>query len=118
MDSDSVRVSDRDAMEVLELLRSKVREFGFGELDADIGASLIERGVDSGVAALERYFADFFLFLKVFDKASIEQTQIRLNEHLQQSWSWRLLPGGDPEVRRVQAMPIQVVFKTWRFMVD
>lgn len=100
MNSDSSELSDNDAISILEYLRSKVREFGFGEIDADIGASIIEMGLDSGKEALKRYFADLFLYLKVFDAASIERTQAILDEHLKDKWNWRLLPGGDPELRR------------------
>ena len=99
MNNDLDELSDGDAIVILEHLRSKVREFGFGELDADIGASLIELGVESGVTALERYFGDLYRYLKVFDEASIDRTQLDLEEHLDEKWSWRLLPGGDPEVR-------------------
>ena len=99
MSNDLNKPSDEDAIEILEHLRSKVREFGFGELDADIGASLIELGVESGVTALERYFGDLYRYLKVFDEASIDRTRFELEEHLDGKWGWRLLPGGDPEVR-------------------
>lgn len=99
MINDLDELSDGDASVILEHLRSKVREFGFGELDADIGASLIELGVESGVTALDRYFGDLYRYLKVFDEASIDRTQLELDEHLDGKWSWRLLPGGDPEVR-------------------
>ncbi|MDH4450807.1 MAG: hypothetical protein QE265_09480 [Rhodoferax sp.] len=99
MDEGLSKSNHEASTEILEHLRSKVREFGFGELDADIGASLIELGVDSGVPALEHYFAELFMYLKVFDEAGINRTHLELDRHLDGGWSWALLPGGDPELR-------------------
>lgn len=97
MESESNNLSNEDAMQVLEHLRSKVREFGFGELDANIGNELAIRDLDVGVQTLGAYCSELFLFLKVFDEASISGTTDRINQHLEGRWSWRLLPGGDRE---------------------
>lgn len=97
MEAESNSLSNEDAMQVLEHLRSKVREFGFGELDANIGSELAIRDLDVGVQTLGAYCSELFLFLKVFDEASISDTTDRISQHLEGQWSWRLLPGGGRE---------------------
>ncbi|WP_133240106.1 hypothetical protein, partial [Limnohabitans planktonicus] len=101
MNSNYERLSVEDASQVLEHLRAKVREFGFGALDAEIGELLIENGLKSSVEMLERYFSLLHAYLKVFERESVQSSQDSLERCLgKEKWSWQLLAGGDPEIRR------------------
>lgn len=101
MNSNYEGLNSEGASQVLEHLRARVREFGFGALDAQIGELLMENDFESSFEMLERYSSLLHLYLTVFEPRSVQSSQDSLERFLgEQKWSWQLLAGGDPEIRR------------------
>lgn len=101
MNSNYEGLNSEGASQVLEHLRARVREFGFGALDTQIGELLMENDFESIFETLERYFSLLHSYLKVFEPRAVQSSQVSLERFLgEQKWSWQLLAGGDPEIRR------------------
>lgn len=97
-ESDRYFPTDGDAQQILEVLRSQVRAFGFAEADLSLQERLREMGLPDGLPALQEYFQGFERYLRIFRPEQIAATTEKLTSHLNGDFQWwRLVRGGDSE---------------------
>lgn len=97
-ETDRYSPTDDDAQQILEVLRSQVRAFGFTEADFALQERLGEMGLPDGFPALEEYFRGLDGYLRIFRSKQMVSTTEKLTSHLEGSFQWwRLVRGGDSE---------------------